>query len=141
MSDPKVDALGHVPMFAGLSRKEREFLASQTDEVKVPAGKTLIRQGQASDAFYLLLEGEAAVEQHGRPRPALGPGSFFGEISMMDRGPATATVTATTLCRLAVMSHAQFRDAVKANDHVLLEVLRVAAERLRRDELDRDATR
>jgi len=138
MSDPKADALGHVPLFEGLGRKEREFLAAQTDEVQVPAGRTLIRQGEPSDAFYLIIEGEAEVTQKGRMRPKLGPGSFFGEISMLDRGPATATVTATKPCRLAVMSHAQFRDAVKANDHVLLEVLRVAAARLRRDELDRD---
>ena len=136
MSDAKADALGRVPLFAGLSRKELDFLASQTDEVRIESGRTLIREGESSDAFYLILEGEADVEQDGRERPRLGPGSFFGEISMLDRGPATATIVTRTPCRLIVMSHAQFRDAIKANDRVLLQVLRVAAERLRRDELD-----
>lgn len=139
MSDAKANALGHVPLFSGLSRKELDFLTSRTDEVRVDAGRTLIKEGQPSDAFYLLLEGEAKVEQHGRPRPALGPGSFFGEISMLDRGPATATVVTTKPSRLLVMSHAQFRDAIKANDHVLVQVLKVAAERLRRDAQEREA--
>lgn len=139
MNDAKAQALGRVPLFAGLSGKELEFLATKTDEVSVEAGRTLIRQGEPSDAFYLLLEGEATVEQHGRSRPKLVPGSFFGEISMLDRGPATATIVTTAPARLLVMSHAQFRDAIKANEHVLLRVLSVAAERLRRDELERES--
>jgi CRP-like cAMP-binding protein len=138
MSDPKIDALGRVPLFAGCSRKELEFLITRTDEVDVRAGQTLIKQGSAGDTFYLLLEGEATVQVDGRDRPRLRPGSFFGEISMLDRGPATATVVTTTPGRLMVMSHAQFRDAIKANDQVLAQVMSVMAERLRRDSLDRN---
>jgi CRP-like cAMP-binding protein len=103
----------------------------------VQAGQTLIKQGSAGDTFYLLLEGEATVQVDGRDRPPLHPGSFFGEISMLDRGPATATVVTRTPARLMVMSHAQFRDAIKANDQLLLQVMGAMAERLRRDSLDR----
>jgi CRP-like cAMP-binding protein len=138
MSDPKIDALGRVPLFAGCSRKELEFVVSRTDEVDVQVGRTLIKQGSSGDTFYLLLDGEASVQVDGRDRPPLHSGSFFGEISMLDRGPATATVVTTTPARLLVMSHAQFRDAIKANDQLLWKVMSVMAERMRRDSLDRN---
>jgi CRP-like cAMP-binding protein len=140
MSDSKIDALGRVPLFAGCSRKDLEFLITRTDEVDVQAGQTLIKQGNPGDTFYLLLDGQAAVQVDGRDRPPLGAGSFFGEISILDRGPATATVVTSTPARLMVMSHAQFRDAIKANDRLLGQVMSVMAERLRRDTLDREPT-
>ncbi|TMD72925.1 MAG: cyclic nucleotide-binding domain-containing protein, partial [Chloroflexi bacterium] len=65
------------------------------------------------------------------------PGSFFGEISMLDRGPATATVVTSGPSKVMVMSHAQFRDAIRANDQLLSQVMAVMAERLRRDSLER----
>jgi CRP-like cAMP-binding protein len=137
MSDSKIDALSRVPLFAGCTRKELEFLVTRTDEVDVKAGETLIRQGKPGDTFYVLLEGEADVEVDGRARPPLRAGSFFGEISMMDRGPATATVVTKTAAKLMVMSHAQFRDAIRANDQLLSHVMRAAADRMRRDSLQR----
>jgi CRP-like cAMP-binding protein len=140
LSNPKIDALSRVPMFANTTREELEFLATRIDEVDVEAGRTLIRQGTPSDTFYLLLDGEAEVEVDGKPRPPLTAGRFFGEISMLDRGPATATVVTKTPVRLMVMSHAQFRDAVKANDQLLSHVLSTAADRLRRDYMERHPT-
>ncbi len=137
MSDAKIDALSKVPLFARCSRKELEFLVTRTDEVDLPAGRTLITQGSAADSFYLLLTGRATVRVDGRDRPALETGSFFGEISMLDRGPATATVVTSDRSKLMVMSHAQFRDAIRANDQLLSQVMAVMAERLRRDNLER----
>ncbi|TMC38009.1 MAG: cyclic nucleotide-binding domain-containing protein, partial [Chloroflexi bacterium] len=61
------------------------------------------------------------------------PGDFFGEISMVDRGVGTATVTTLTDSRLFVMSHAQFRDAIKQNESLMVKVLRAMGERLRAD--------
>ena len=140
LSNPKIDALSRVPLLANSAPKELEFLATRTDEVQVEAGRTLIRQGSPSDSFYVLLDGEAEVAVDGKARPPLGPGRFFGEISMLDRGPATATVVTKTPARLMVMSHAQFRDAIKANDQLLSHVLSAAADRLRRDDMERHAT-
>ena len=137
MSDAKIDALSKVPLFARCSQKELEVLVTRTDEVDVPAGRTLITQGRAGDSFYLLLNGQATVQVDGRDRPALEPGSFFGEISMLDRGPATATVVTSAPSKLMVMSHAQFRDAIRANDQLLSQVMAAMAERLRGDMLER----
>ena len=137
MSDAKIDALSKVPLFARCSQKELEFLVTRTDEVDVPAGRTLITQGRAADSFYLLLNGQATVQVDDRDRPALEPESFFGEISVLDRGPATATVVTSAPSKLMVMSHAQFRDAIRANDQLLSQVMAAMAERLRRDMLAR----
>ncbi|MDQ6719361.1 MAG: cyclic nucleotide-binding domain-containing protein [Candidatus Dormibacteraeota bacterium] len=137
MGDPKVEALGRVPLFSRCTHKELEFLASRTDEVDIKADHMLIKQGSPSDSFYVLLDGEATVNVDGKSRPVLHAGDFFGEIGMLDRGPATATVVTATPVRAMVMSHAQFRDAVKGNDELLSTVIAAAADRLRRDSLDR----
>ncbi|HEX4837269.1 MAG TPA: cyclic nucleotide-binding domain-containing protein [Solirubrobacteraceae bacterium] len=133
MADPKLSALGRVPLFARCTRKELEFIARQGDEVNVPAGKTLIRQGRPGDTFYIQLEGTSEVKVDGKRRRVMNPGDFFGEISMIDRGAGTATVTTLTDGRLYVMSHAQFRDAIKANDALMVKVLLAMGERLRAD--------
>jgi CRP-like cAMP-binding protein len=140
LSDSKIDALSKVPLFSGSSRRELEFLVTRTDEVEVPAGRTLIQQGALGDTFYLLLEGEASVEVDGHQRPPLRTGSFFGEISMLDRGTATATVVTTAPSKLMVMSHVQFRDAIKGNDELLSQVMAAMALRLRRDTEDRSSS-
>ena len=133
MSDPKIDALSKVPLFATLSKHELEFVASRADEVDAPTGKFLTTQGEPGDTFYVLLDGEARVDIDGNLRRTLVPGDFFGEISMLDRGLGTATITTTKPSRLLVMSHAQFRDAIKANDALLIKVLAAMGERLRAD--------
>ena len=133
VTDPKLSALGRVPLFARCTRKELEFIAREGDEVNVPAGKTLIRQGRPGDTFYIQLEGTSEVKVDGKRRRVMNPGDFFGEISMIDRGAGTATVTTLTDGRLYVMSHAQFRDAIKANDALMVKVLLAMGERLRAD--------
>jgi CRP-like cAMP-binding protein len=138
VSDSKIEALRRVPLFTRCGRKELEFLAGQADEVEVEAGRKLIEQGRPGDTFFVLLEGEAEVEVDGRPRPPLRAGDFFGEISMLDRGPASATVVTRTPAKLMVMGHLQFRDAIRASDPLLAAVLAAAAERLRRDALSRN---
>jgi CRP/FNR family cyclic AMP-dependent transcriptional regulator len=135
VSASKSKALKEVPLFAGCSQKELEFIASRTDEVDVPAGYELTVQGKPGNTFYLLLDGEAVVQIDGEQRRILKQGDFFGEISMLDRGPATATVVTSKPVKLMVMSHAQFRDAVKADDDLLIRVMAAMGERLRADSL------
>ena len=95
--------------------------------------KVALDKESSGDTFYVLLDGEAEVKVDGKRRRVLRPGDFFGEISMLDRGAATATVTTLTDARLFVMSHAQFRDAIKSSDQLMLKVLKAMGERLRED--------
>ena len=133
MRDPKTEALKKVHLFAHCSPKELEFVASRTDEIAAPAGRQLTSEGRPGNAFYLLLEGEADVSIDGKHKATLKPGDFFGEISMLDLGPATATVVTSTPVRLMVMSHPQFSDAVRANSQLLTQVMAAMGERLRSD--------
>jgi CRP-like cAMP-binding protein len=133
VGDAKLEALSRVPLFSRCTRKELEFIAREGDEVKVKPGKTLIRQGKPGDTFYIQLEGESEVLIDGKRRRVMKPGDFFGEISMIDRGLGSATVTTLTDGRLFVMSHAQFRDAIKASDALMVKVLLAMGARLRED--------
>ena len=133
MADAKLDALSRVPLFSRCTRRELAFIAREGDEVSVRAGKTLIRQGRPGDTFYIQLEGESEVVIDGKRRRVMKPGDFFGEISMIDRGVGTATVTTLTDGRLFVMSHSQFRDAIKASDQLMVKVLLAMGARLRED--------
>ena len=133
MAHSKAQALKGVPLFSKLSKKELEFVAGHGDEVEVKAGTKLTTQGRPGDSFYVILDGEAVVEIDGESRRTLKAGDFFGEISMLDRGPATATVKTKTDSNLLVMSHSQFRDTIKASDGLLVKVLLAMGERLRAD--------
>ncbi len=137
VTDSKTHALKRVPLFSRCSERDLQFVAGHTDELEVEAGRPLTTQGKPADTFSVLLDGEAEVEVDGAARRTLHPGDFFGEISMLDRGPATATVTTRARCLLMVMSHPQFRDAITANQDLLSRVLEAMAERLRADSLER----
>ncbi len=131
----KADRLQRVPLFSRCSRRELQFLATRMDELELAPGKTLIIEGQLTDTFYILLTGEVEVLVKGRRRRRLGAGDFFGEIGMLDRGPATATVVTASPVDALVLSHAQFRDAIRGHDAIALKVMATMAERLRGDAL------
>jgi len=132
MADRKIDQLRKMPIFARCTKSEIENLARNADEVDLEAGRMLIEQGQPNHTFFLVLKGEVEVDVRGLPPVRLGPGDFVGEISMIDPGPATATVVTATPVEALVMSHAQFHNAIKADEQIALRVLAVMAERLRR---------
>ncbi len=131
MVDRKMEQLRRVPLFARCSKAELQRLAMNADELSVEAGRVLITQGRPNHTFYILLQGEVEVTVQGQPPRRLGVGDFFGEISMIDPGPATATVRTTTPVELLVMSHMQFHNAIKSQETIALRVMAVMAERLR----------
>jgi CRP/FNR family transcriptional regulator, cyclic AMP receptor protein len=86
--------LGSVPLFRGLSERELKEILAAGREVEFGAGATIVGEADEAMDFYLILSGQASVEVRGRPRGKLGPGDHFGEMSVIDGGPRTATVTA-----------------------------------------------
>jgi CRP-like cAMP-binding protein len=129
MANPITKDLGTVPLFAELPAADREFLARNLDELSFPAGETLITEGNANHTFFVLRAGEVEVQVPGGPVRRLGPGEFFGEISMDQHVPAIASVVARTPVTAWVMSHTQFR-AVKGNEAVLLRLRTAMVDRL-----------
>ncbi|MCA1648688.1 MAG: cyclic nucleotide-binding domain-containing protein [Chloroflexi bacterium] len=90
MATPRAKALDSLPLFAGLSARDRGFIARNLDEVSFAADTTPISQGDTNDTFHVLTDGEADVSVSGWPRASMRRGDFFGEISMDHRMVATA---------------------------------------------------
>ncbi|HEU5213498.1 MAG TPA: cyclic nucleotide-binding domain-containing protein [Gaiellaceae bacterium] len=129
-SDAKVDALKKAPLFEGLSRKELEHLAQLADDLEVPAGKVLTRQGDTGREFFVLMDGEVEVVRDGELLATRSSGDFIGEISILEDMPRTATVTAKTPVRLFVLTAQSFRSFVEEAPEVENKVLRTLARRL-----------
>jgi CRP/FNR family transcriptional regulator, cyclic AMP receptor protein len=128
--DAKVDALRKAPLFEGLSKKELEELARLADDLEVPEGKVLTRQGDTGREFFVLMDGEVEVERDGQSLGRRGAGDFIGEIALIEDIPRTATVTAATSVRLFVLTGQSFRSVVEAQPEVENKVLRTLARRL-----------
>ena len=89
--DAKLAQLRSVPLFAGLKDRELRDIVGRTREVDHPQGE-IVEEGAKGIGFHLILEGTATVLQHGEVRRTLGPGDYFGEISLIDGKPRSATV-------------------------------------------------
>jgi CRP-like cAMP-binding protein len=128
------DALKTLPLFEGLNGRDREFLASNMDEVSFAAGEVLIRQGESNHTFFVLTDGEVEVSVSGEPRRIMRRGDFFGEISMDKRLLATASVVARTPVQALVMSHEQFR-AIGGSAPALSRLQTAIGDRLAHDRM------
>jgi len=128
----RVDQIRAIPLFSGLADADLLFIAGQIDEVEIPAGTVLITERAWNSDFFVILEGVVDVSVGGQHRRTLGPHDFFGEISMMELDPATATVVARTPVRAFVMSHAQF-GAVEAHHTVMRKLEAAKSQRLEAD--------
>ncbi len=129
--DTKVRLLGGVLLFSACSRGELGRIASLVEEVEVPAGKVLAREGDPGWEFFVVAEGQAKATKRGRRIASFGRGSFFGEMSLLDEGPRSATVTAETDMQLLVLDSRSFSALVAENPSVSRKLLRGMAERLR----------
>jgi CRP/FNR family transcriptional regulator, cyclic AMP receptor protein len=136
--DKKVESLKRAPLFEGLSRKELVQLARLSDDLEVPSGRVLCKEGDRGREFFVLVEGKVDVARKGRRVATLGPGDFVGEISLLEQTPRTATVTANTPLRFFVLTARDFRRVVDENPSVERKVLRALARRVL--ELSRDPT-
>ena len=110
--DEKLDLLHRIPLFGGCDRRGLERLGQLSDEVDVPAGKVLMRQGESGSDMMVLISGSVAIERDGARVNTLGAGDFFGEIALVDGGPRTATVLAETPIEWLVLDQAALRAAI-----------------------------
>jgi CRP-like cAMP-binding protein len=105
--------LKELDLFSGLSKHELEEVAQLVDEVDVEAGRVLGREGDIAYEFFVIEEGTVAVEVDGKHVTDLGQGEWFGEIGLLAADRRTATVTAKTPMRLAVIFGPNFRDLTR----------------------------
>ena len=116
--DKKIESLKRAPLFEDLSRKELVQLARLTDDVEVPAGKVLCKEGDLGLEFFVLVDGKVDVARNGRRVATLGAGDFVGEISLLEPTPRTATVTAKTALRFFVLTPKAFQQVLDENPSV-----------------------
>ncbi len=108
MADKKIEHLSQVKMFSSLNKKELGLVAKASEVVTVPAGTDIVKEGEIGHEFYLIASGSAAVKRNGRKVTTLGPGHYFGEMALLDRGPRSATVTAEEETELVVIGQREF---------------------------------
>jgi CRP/FNR family cyclic AMP-dependent transcriptional regulator len=127
-----VDAsrLRSIPVFAGLSNREREQVARWADEVDVAPGKELAVQGRLAYEFFAIESGTADVVKDGERIRTLGPGDFFGEIALIQRDRRTASVVATSPMTLIVMHARDFRHMAREMPEVAQHLEQALRERL-----------
>lgn len=126
----KVDLIASVPLFAGCSKTELTEIASIADELDLPEGATLIREGDRGREFLIVIEGTAKVTKKGRKLRDVGSGSFVGEIALIADVPRTATVTATAPVRLLVITDRAFQHLIRKTPSIAAKVLQSLGERL-----------
>jgi CRP-like cAMP-binding protein len=132
--EAKMDLLKRVPLFADCSRKELREISSLADEIVVPAGTRLAREGKSGRELVILVEGAADVTKHGRKINTVAGGEFVGEIAVVTDSPRTATVTTTETTLALVLTRRDFRTLMKRVPSIQLKVLDTLARRLLDDE-------
>ena len=126
-----VEKVEKVPFFAGLDRSEVEQIAALFKERRFAAGETVVVEGSAGAAFFLIDSGEATVSIRGVETGTLGDGDYFGEIALIDEGPRAATVTATTDLVCHGLTFWEFRPLVEGNGLIGWKLLQSMARMLR----------
>jgi len=115
--------IGDIWLFSACSASQLRTIRRQIEEVTVGAGTVLCDEGTVGKEFFFIIEGTASVRRHGRKVATLGPGQYFGELSLLDRRPRSATVVSESPMSLLVLDQRRFNgllDAVPALSHKLL---------------------
>jgi CRP-like cAMP-binding protein len=129
--DRRTELIGACPLFRGLDADGLAAVAAAAIEVEFPAERVIVRQGEIGTGFFVVAEGAARVIRDGDTVARLGPGEFFGELSVLDGGPRIAQVVADGPTRCLALASWDFERVLREEPGVALSVLRVVAGRLR----------
>src|ERR671918_2027299 len=121
--DTKVEALKRAPLFEGLSKKELAQLARVSEDMEIPKGQVLTKEGEIGHEFFVIVEGETEVTKNGKRVAKRGGGDFIGEIALIEETPRTATVTAKTPLRVFVLTTKDFHHLLEENPKVERKVM------------------
>jgi CRP-like cAMP-binding protein len=128
------DLLAQVPLFEGLSRRHLKQIAERADEISFRDKETIIEADEPGGTFFVIVEGEVKVMRGTRVIARAGPGEFFGEISLLDGGPRTASVVADSPVIAIRLFKSSFDKLVTQEPKVATKILAAIARRLREAE-------
>jgi CRP-like cAMP-binding protein len=129
-----VETLGGVPLFQGVKPKELKKLANRMQERSFNEGDEITTEGKSGVGFFLIEDGNATVSIDREIVRTLGPGDYFGDIALIDSGPRSATIVATTDLRCQGLTAWEFRPFVEEHPEVAWQMLETLAARLREAE-------
>ena len=115
--------INQVPLFSELSRNEIKSLKMLMTEIGISSGRTVVREGDVGREFMIILSGTASVSKQGNKFATLGPGDFFGELSLLGKGPRSATVIAETDLQLKALNRREFATMLDKNPKIAEKVL------------------
>ncbi len=127
----KLDLLRRTPLLSALGGREIEEVGRLVDEVDVPGGRVLMREGDTGSEFFVVVSGAVGIERGGTRIRTIGPGDFFGEIALLAEGPRTATATSDGPATLLVLGHREFHSLMDQYPAIRTCVLEALAKRLR----------
>ena len=131
MSDEVTEALRRVPLFKGMSDKALDRVARIAKEVSHPAGKTVLEEDRSAVGLHLILSGEAQATQAGSVVSTMGPGDYFGEMSLIDGKPRSASVVAKSDLRTLAIPAWNFERLLDENPEMMRALLVTLSERIR----------
>lgn len=139
--DDKIERLKEVPLFEGCSKRQLRSLAKIARVFDVAADTVITRAGEPGDEFFLIVDGAARVDVSPEKHVPLHPGGFFGEMSLLDGGPRSATVVAATPIRLLVISRRHFSVLLKEVPGLTQTLLTTLSRRVRQAEEEAERLR
>ncbi len=134
----KVAALGEIPLFADLDRKQLTFLAGQASELNLKVGAVLAEEGVLGREAMVIISGSAKVTRGGKSVGELGEGDVVGEMSLINHARRNATVTATSDCTVLVMNSREFSSVLDVNPDLTIRILKTVAARLTENQSEPD---
>ena len=129
--DPVIEMLEKASLWSGLGRKDLNFIVKLSKERKYEAGDLIVQKGEGGVGFYLILDGSIEIRSNGTILSKLGPGQFFGEMSVIDNQPRSANVVAIEPSRCLVLSAWSFHALVTQHPNIALKILQEFVRRLR----------
>jgi CRP/FNR family transcriptional regulator, cyclic AMP receptor protein len=126
------DVLGRVPLFAGVPARQVRKIAGLGSVARYDANTPIVTAGDPGDAFYVILSGRARVQRgRGRAVAQLGPGSYFGEMALIDGARRSATIVAETESTCLMLTRKRFAKLLRGEPSVALALLGTLAARVR----------
>ena len=127
----RAELLAGCPLFRGIDSTGLAMLAERATQVDFPAGHVIARQGEIGTGFFVVIKGRVRVVRDGSVIATLGPGEFFGELSVLDRMPRNAMVAAETATSCLALASWDFDAILLEQPALTLAILRGVAARLR----------
>lgn len=130
VDDSKLERLQATPLFARCDRKELSNLAAIIDTVDIKAGHEVFKQGRQEQFAYVISSGTAEVLIDGESVAEIPEGEMIGEVGLLARGPASATVVSKTPMSLLAIPHQQFQKVLEETPGLGIAIARELAQRL-----------